>query len=112
MLHITSNTLSLSSVNSPNIREIIKLFFVYQTETRDEVLHGYSRGLALASDLHALLMDTPYSYGIWYNDRHLTISIFKRDEYHGESIQSYKHILHPHEVLRIMESEQEGERTN
>lgn len=107
MLQIKSQGLTLADLRTSPIEQIFALFFKYQTETRDEILHGYGRVLALASDAHAVLEGTDYIYTTRYINRHATFQVYKKSEYDFEAIlQKDLSTTHPCEVIRITETEQ------
>jgi hypothetical protein len=97
--------LTTSALKEQPIKGIISLLFEYQ-HLHESACHGMSRGLALASELHGLLIGTKYYYKLWYNNRHLTISIVKNDVYNGQSISGYTNTMHPLEIIRITETEE------
>jgi hypothetical protein len=106
MLTIKSQGLTLADLRTSPIRDIIELFIKYQSETRDEILHGMPRVLALGSDLHPILEGTEWGYVMQFINRHYTLSVYRTDEYHGSSISEYTHTMHPLEVIRITETEE------
>jgi hypothetical protein len=107
MLQIKVQGLTLGDLRTNPITEIMQLFFKYQSEEREEVLHGYSRILALASDAAAVLQDTDYDYNIRYINRHATFQMYKKVDYYcGITADEYRDMMHPLEVVRIMETEE------
>ena len=108
MLSIKSQGLTLAEISTAPLRDIMELFIKYHTENRDEILHGYGRVLSLASNAHAVLMGTDYTYTTRYINRHCTFQVYKKceDVYIGESPDKYRDTMHPCEVIRITETEQ------
>lgn len=106
MLQIKSQGLTLADIRTAPIRNIMELFFTYHTETRDEILHGMPRVLALGSDLHPILEGTKWGYVMQFINRHYTLSVYRTDEYNGSRISDYTDTLHPLEIIRITETEE------
>jgi len=106
MLHIKVQGITIADLRTSPITEIMALYIKYQSETRDEILHGMGRVLALGSDLHAILEGTIYDYTIGFINRHYTLSVYRTDEYHGQSISEFTNTMHPLEIVRITETEE------
>ena len=85
--------LTNAAIAEQPIKEIVRLLFEYQHK-HESACYGWPRGLALASDMHAILEFLPYTYKLWYDDRHLTISVYK--------VRKDNSLM---EVMRIRETE-------
>lgn len=102
MLHIKVQGITIADLRTSPITEIMALYIKYQSETRDEILHGMGRVLALGSDLHAVLEGTEYGYAIQFINQHYTLSVYNR---HADSFEPTEK-MHPFEIVRITETEE------
>jgi hypothetical protein len=102
MLTIKSQGLTLADLRTSPIRDIVELFIKYHTETRDEILHGMPRVLALGSDLHPILEGTEWGYVMQFINRHYTLSVYNRRADYFEPTEE----MHRFEVIRITETEE------
>jgi hypothetical protein len=107
MLQIKSQGLTLADLRTSPISDIMALFTKYQSETRDEILHGMPRVLALGSDLHPILEGTEWGYVMQFINKHYTLSVYRTNEYNGSRISDYTDTLHPLEIIRITETEEQ-----
>jgi hypothetical protein len=102
MLQIKMQGITMADLRTSPITEIMALYIKYQCETRDEILHGMSRVLALGSDLHAVLQGTGFDYTIGFLNRHYTLSVYNRHNDHFELTDA----MHRFEIIRITETEE------
>ena len=102
MLQIKMQGITIADLRTSPITEIMALYIKYQSETRDEILHGMGRVLALGSDLHAILQGTEWGYAIQFINQHYTLSVYNR---RADSFEPTEE-MHRFEIIRITETEE------
>lgn len=102
MLSFVSKGMKMGELKDSPFYQVVGLYLDFQNESREEVLHGMPRLLALASHIHDVLEGTEYDYNIGFLNRHYTLCVYKKHEEYFEMTAE----MHPQEIIRITETEE------